>query len=200
MEAGKALGTQPVISAKEMIDPEVDHLGIMAYVALFQHIKPQAKSQPPSRASPVSQPAPVRVQPAPSTPVMSSPRVPPGEMLQLITATRQSHVNSPVRGHYFGCEWRFVILAGFILRMPVDATIAQMPSIGLYRENAIAIESEAKYPFGGNVYYVTMQITLHIPESARRERNLHCDVVHSTTKWVFRLTLDHAIAAIQTSR
>ena len=40
-------------------------------------------------------------------------------------------------------------------------------SIGLYRENAIAIESEAKYPFGGNVYYVTMQITLPIPELTR---------------------------------
>ena len=24
--------------------------------------------------------------------------------------------------------------------------------IGLYRENAIAIEGEARYPFGGNVY------------------------------------------------
>ena len=32
-------------------------------------------------------------------------------------------------------------------------------AIGFYRENAIASESEAKYPFGGNVYYVTMQIT-----------------------------------------
>ena len=33
---------------------------------------------------------------------------------------------------------------------------------------------------------------------------LHCDVVHVTravtTKWVSRLVLDHAIAAIQTSR
>ena len=36
--------------------------------------------------------------------------------------------------------------------------------IGLYRENAIAIESEAKDPFGGNVYYDTMQITLPIPD------------------------------------
>ena len=26
--------------------------------------------------------------------------------------------------------------------------------IGLYRENAIAIDSEARDPFGGNVYYV----------------------------------------------
>ena len=39
--------------------------------------------------------------------------------------------------------------------------------IGLYRENAIAIDSEAKDPFDGNVYYVTMQITLHILEFAR---------------------------------
>ena len=72
--------------------------------------------------------------------------------------------------------------------------------MGLYRENAIAIDSEAKDPFDGNVYYVTMQITLHILEFARKERNLLCDVVHITTKWVFCLTLDHAIAAIQASR
>ena len=72
--------------------------------------------------------------------------------------------------------------------------------IGLYRKNAIAIESEARDPFGGNVYHVTMQITFPIPEFARKEHNLHCDVVHVTTKWVSRLVLDHAIAAIQTSR
>ena len=72
--------------------------------------------------------------------------------------------------------------------------------IGLYRENAITIESEARDPFGGNVYYVTMQFTLPIPEFVRKERNLHCDVVHVTTKWVSRLVLEHAIAAIQTSR
>ena len=73
----------------------------------------------------------------------------------------------------------------------------------IYRKNAIAIESEARDPFGGNVYYVAMQITFRIPEFARKERNLHCDVVHVTvvtTKWVSRLVLDHAIAAMQTSR
>ena len=60
-------------------------------------------------------------------------------------------------------------------------------SIGLYRENTIAIESEAKDPFGGDVYYVTMQITLHIPEFARKERNLHCDVVHTfASLWITR--------------
>ncbi len=76
----------------------------------------------------------------------------------------------------------------------------QRNAIGLYRENAIAIESEARDPFGGNVYYVTMQITFPIPEIARKEHNLHCDIIHVTTKWVSRLVLDHAIATIQTSR
>ena len=73
-------------------------------------------------------------------------------------------------------------------------------SIGLYRENAIAFESEARDPFGGNMYYVTMQITFPIPGIVRMERNLHCDVVQITTDRVARLFLDHAIAAIQTSR
>ena len=77
---------------------------------------------------------------------------------------------------------------------------SNMTTIGLYHENAIAIESEARDPFGGNVYYVTMQIAFPIPEFARKKRNLYCDVVHVTTKWVSRLVLDHTIAAIQTSR
>ena len=66
--------------------------------------------------------------------------------------------------------------------------------------NAIAIESEASYPNGGTVYYVTMQITLSIPEFTRNERDLHCDVLHITTDKVARLVLDDAIAAIQMSR
>ena len=45
-----------------------------------------------------------------------------------------------------------------------------------------------------------MQITFRILEFARKERKLHCDVVHITTEWVSRLVLNHAIAAIQTSR
>ena len=72
--------------------------------------------------------------------------------------------------------------------------------IGLYRENAIAIESEAKDPFGGDVYCVTMHITLPIPEFARNERDLHCDVLRITPDRVVRLFLDDAIAALQASR
>ena len=67
-------------------------------------------------------------------------------------------------------------------RQLVPDWLCRVQAIGLYRENAIAIESEARDPFGGNVYYVTMQITFPIPEFARKERNLHCDVVHVTTK------------------
>ena len=33
-------------------------------------------------------------------------------------------------------------------------------------------------PFGGNVDYVTIQITFHIPELACKERNLHCTDYH----------------------
>ena len=73
-------------------------------------------------------------------------------------------------------------------------------SIGLYRENAIAIESEANDSFGGNVYYVTMQIMPPIPELTHNERNVHCDVLHITPERVVRLFLDDAIAAFQTSR
>ena len=72
--------------------------------------------------------------------------------------------------------------------------------IGLYSENAIAIESEAKYPFGGDVYCVTMHITLPIPEFARNERDLHCDVLRITPDRVVRLFLDDAIVAFQASR
>ena len=72
-------------------------------------------------------------------------------------------------------------------------------SIGLYREYAIAIENEGD-SIRGNVYYVTMQITLPIPEFTRNERNFHCDVLHITPDRVVTLVLDDAIAAIQTSR
>ena len=52
------------------------------------------------------------------------------------------------------------------------------------------IQNEYRDPFGGNVYYVTMQITFLTRKFRNGERNLHCDVVHITTKWVSSLTLD----------
>ena len=35
--AQNSLAIEPVISAKEIADPEVDHLGVMAYAAWFQN-------------------------------------------------------------------------------------------------------------------------------------------------------------------
>ena len=52
------------------------------------------------------------------------------------------------------------------------------------------IQNESRDPFGGNVYCVTMQITFFTRKFRNGERNLHCDVVHITTKWVSSLTLD----------
>ena len=40
------------------------------------------------------------------------------------------------------------------------------------------------------MYYFTMQITFLTRKFRNGERNLHCDVVHITTKWVSSLTLD----------
>ena len=67
------------------------------------------------------------------------------------------------------------------------------------RTRMMMIESEANQSFGGNVYYVTMQITLPIPKCTRNERNFHCDVLHIAPDRVVTLVLDDAIAAIQTS-
>ena len=52
------------------------------------------------------------------------------------------------------------------------------------------IQNESRDPFGGNVYNVTMQITFFKRQFRNGGRNLHCDIVHITTKWVSSLTLD----------
>ncbi len=61
------------------------------------------------------------------------------------------------------------------------------------------IQNESRDPFGGNVYYVTMQITFLTRKFRNAERNLHCDVVHITTVWVSSLALDcNGVFAINT--
>ena len=63
------------------------------------------------------------------------------------------------------------------------------------------IQNESRNPFGGNVYNVTMQITFITRKFRNGERNLHCDVVHITTKWVSSLTLDcNGVFAIKAYR
>ena len=63
------------------------------------------------------------------------------------------------------------------------------------------IQNESRDPFGGNVYYVTMQITFLMRKYRKGERNLHCDVVHITTKWASSLTVDcNGVFAIKAYR
>ena len=63
------------------------------------------------------------------------------------------------------------------------------------------IHNESRDPFGGNVYYVTMQIMFLTRKFRNGERNMHCDVVHITTKWVSSLTLDcNCVFAIKAYR
>ena len=52
------------------------------------------------------------------------------------------------------------------------------------------MQNESRDPFGGKVCYVKMQITFLTRKFRNGERNLYCDVVHITTKWVSSLTLD----------
>ena len=56
------------------------------------------------------------------------------------------------------------------------------------------IQNESRDPFGGNVYYVTMQITSLTRKLRKVERNLHCDVVHITTEWVSNFHLNDVFA------
>lgn len=44
IQAGKRIGVEPILTAKEMCDPEVDHIGIMAYAAYFSRFKPVRSS------------------------------------------------------------------------------------------------------------------------------------------------------------
>ncbi|KAJ8310288.1 hypothetical protein KUTeg_012153 [Tegillarca granosa] len=41
IDGGISLGIEPVLTAKELSDPNVDHLGVMTYLSRFQNIKPK---------------------------------------------------------------------------------------------------------------------------------------------------------------
>ena len=49
------------------------------------------------------------------------------------------------------------------------------------------IQNESGDSNGGNVWYVTMQITLVTRKFRNVERNLHCDVLHITTDRVIEI-------------
>ncbi|XP_015587386.1 filamin-A isoform X2 [Cephus cinctus] len=44
IEGGKKLGVEPILKAKDMADQNVEHLGVMAYAAYFQWVKPRPQA------------------------------------------------------------------------------------------------------------------------------------------------------------
>jgi len=74
MEAGRKLGVEPVITAREMSDPDVDHLGIMAYVARLRSAAASHRPKPPRNSAPTR---PSQSSPVPSTPALPPPPPPP---------------------------------------------------------------------------------------------------------------------------
>ena len=43
IHGGERLGVEPVLKAADMADPNVEHLGVMAYAAYFQWVKSRPK-------------------------------------------------------------------------------------------------------------------------------------------------------------
>jgi len=43
IRGGEKLGVEPVLRAADIADPNVEHLGVMAYAAYFQWIRPRMK-------------------------------------------------------------------------------------------------------------------------------------------------------------
>ena len=91
--AENQLSVSPVITSKEMADPEVDHLGVMANAAWFQHQRGHVKVERVPSPVPVVQAPPP---PPPPPPVVEVPRRPPGEMLGISVSTTSTETRRPV--------------------------------------------------------------------------------------------------------
>lgn len=46
LDAAQRLGIEPIFTAQEIADPQVEHLGVMAYAAYFTKMKPVKISNP----------------------------------------------------------------------------------------------------------------------------------------------------------
>ena len=97
MDAAKRMGVDPVISAKEMADPEVDHLGVMAYAAWFQNYSrrdgidgpPSPAPLPVAVSPPLPPPPPPVIEERPRTP-SPPPLAPPGKRVMLTQFMRET--------------------------------------------------------------------------------------------------------------
>ena len=101
MSCARGLGVEPVISAKEMADTEVDHLGVMAYAAWFQRAKnrkPEPRKVKIEKVVPVAAPAPPPPQQPPPAP--TKPRTPPEHMIEILWRQQDVYIRKPVRQSY----------------------------------------------------------------------------------------------------
>ena len=105
--------------------------------------------------------------------------------------------------HFIYCNYYYYVIFRCHFKftgMQCDVYVYRPLSRRLDRCDRV-IQNESRDPFGGNVHYVTMQITFLTRKFRNGERNLHCDVVHITTKWVSSLTLDgNGVFAIKAYR
>ena len=102
----------------------------------------------------------------------------------MLAATMQSDTYIWNAIFLYGCMGQYVALRLDPLVILVNSPIPRR----LDRCDRM-IQNESRYPNGGNVYYVTIQITFLSRKCRNVKRNLHCDVVHImyTTVWVYRL-------------
>ena len=95
MHAAETIGVQPVISAREIADVDVDHLGVMAYAAWFQKHSPGASTSPRPPIV-VAPPSPV-VKETPPTPIqLQSPRLPPSQAVAVTQVQKETLPNNLV--------------------------------------------------------------------------------------------------------
>jgi len=54
IKGGERLGVEPVLKAVDMADPNVEHLGVMAYAAYYQWVTPRMKPKDRLKVTPDS--------------------------------------------------------------------------------------------------------------------------------------------------
>jgi len=119
LNAAKLLGVDPVISAKEMADPDVDHLGVMAYAARLQAIagnnpRPKTDRVTNGRPPPAAVAQPLR----PLVPLSVARGPVPNRGIPVqkrVTQVKNVKVKAPSRQLYTGRRVRYHSIFAFLL-------------------------------------------------------------------------------------
>lgn len=93
MNAAKSLGVDPVVSAKEMSDPDVDHIGVMAYAARLESLTPKKK---PSSSQHRVMPTAVSSPPPPPGKELHKEELSLAEAVKIVASNQPAYVNKKV--------------------------------------------------------------------------------------------------------